>query len=193
MKVILQKDVKGTGKAGEIANVSDGYARNFLLPKGLAIPADANSINAALVKKGADKHRLDMQRQRAKELADEMSGLTVKVYAKAGENGKLFGSIGVAEIADALKQQHGIEVDKKKIRLEDPQEPWHRQGYGAHVRKHRCEVQRRGAGSAEGLRIVPTPAYFLSERKDSPWNNEKQRHGCCRTAWRRKKACLAAC
>ena len=117
MKVILQKDVKGTGKAGEIANVSDGYARNFLLPKGLAIPADANSINAALVKKGADKHRLDMQRQRAKELADEM---TVKVYAKAGENGKLFGSIGVAEIADALKQQHGIEVDKKKIRLEEP-------------------------------------------------------------------------
>ena len=117
MKVILQKDVKGTGKAGEIANVSDGYARNFLLPKGLAIPADANSINAALVKKGADKHRLDMQRQRAKELADE---LTVKVYAKAGENGKLFGSIGVAEIADALKQQHGIEVDKKKIRLEEP-------------------------------------------------------------------------
>ena len=70
MKVILQKDVKGTGKAGEIANVSDGYARNFLLPKGLAIPADANSINAALVKKGADKHRLDMQRQRAKELAE---------------------------------------------------------------------------------------------------------------------------
>ena len=120
MKVILQKDVKGTGKAGEIANVSDGYARNFLLPKGLAIPADANSINAALVKKGADKHRLDMQRQRAKELADEMSGLTVKVYAKAGENGKLFGSIGVAEIADALKQQHDIEVDKKKIRLEEP-------------------------------------------------------------------------
>ena len=86
MKVILQKDVKGTGKAGEIANVSDGYARNFLLPKGLAIPADANSINAALVKKGADKHRLDMQRQRAKELADEMSGLTVEVYAKAGES-----------------------------------------------------------------------------------------------------------
>ena len=76
MKVILQKDVKGTGKAGEIANVSDGYARNFLLPKGLAIPADANSINAALVKKGADKHRLDMQRQRTKKLAEEISGMT---------------------------------------------------------------------------------------------------------------------
>ena len=120
MKVILQKDVKGTGKAGEIASVNDGYARNFLIPKGLAIPADANNINAALVKKSADKHRLEMQRKRAKELADDMSGITVKVYAKAGENGKLFGSIGVAEIAEALKTQHDIEVDKKKIRLEEP-------------------------------------------------------------------------
>ena len=120
MKVILQKDVKGTGKAGEIANVNDGYARNFLIPRGLAIPADANSIHAALVKKSADKHRLEMQRKRAKELADGMSGLTVKVYAKAGENGKLFGSIGVAEIAEALKAQHDIDVDKKKIRLDEP-------------------------------------------------------------------------
>ena len=120
MKVILQKDVKGTGKAGEIANVNAGSARTFLIPKGLAIPADANNINAALVKKSADKHRLEMQRKRAKELADDMSGITVKVYAKAGENGKLFGSIGVAEIAEALKTQHDIEVDKKKIRLEEP-------------------------------------------------------------------------
>ena len=120
MKVILQKDVKGTGKAGDIANVNDGYARNFLIPKGLAIPADANNINAAIVKKGADKHRIEMQRKRAKELADDMSGITVKVYAKAGENGKLFGSIGTAEIAEALKAQHDIEVDKKKIRLEEP-------------------------------------------------------------------------
>lgn len=120
MKVILQKDVKGTGKAGDIANVNDGYARNFLIPKGLAVPADANNINAAIVKKGADKHRIEMQRKRARELADDMSGITVKVYAKAGENGKLFGSIGTAEIAEALKAQHGIEVDKKKIRLEEP-------------------------------------------------------------------------
>ncbi len=120
MKVILQKDVKGTGKAGDIANVNDGYARNFLIPKGLAVPADANNINAAIVKKGADKHRVEMQRKRAKELADDMSGITVKVYAKAGENGKLFGSIGTAEIAEALKAQHDIEVDRKKIRLDEP-------------------------------------------------------------------------
>ena len=120
MKVILQKDVKGTGKAGDIANVNDGYARNFLIPKGLAVPADANNINAAIVKKGADKHRIEMQRKRARELADDMSGITVKVYAKAGENGKLFGSIGTAEIAEALKAQHDIEVDRKKIRREAP-------------------------------------------------------------------------
>lgn len=120
MKVILQKDVKSQGKAGEVVNVSDGYARNFLIPQGLALPADANSINAANIKKSADAHRLDMQKQRAKALAAEMSDLTVKVRAKAGENGKLFGSIGAAEIAAALKQQYGIEVDKKKIRLDEP-------------------------------------------------------------------------
>ena len=120
MKVILQKDVKGTGKAGDIANVNDGYARNFLIPKGLALPADANSINAAKIKKGAEAHRLEMQRKKARELAGEMSGLTVKVKAKAGENGKLFGSIGGAEISAALKEQFDLDVDKKKIRLEEP-------------------------------------------------------------------------
>lgn len=120
MKVILQKDVKGQGKAGEVISVSDGYARNFLIPQGLALPADASSINAANIKKSADAHRLEMQRKRAKELATEMSGLTVKVRAKAGENGKLFGSIGAAEIAAALKEQYGVEVDRKKIRIEEP-------------------------------------------------------------------------
>ncbi len=120
MKVILQKDVKGQGKAGDVISVSDGYARNFLIPKGLGLPADANSINAANTKKSADAHRLDMQRKRARELAAEMSDLTVKVRAKAGENGKLFGSIGTAEVAAALKEQYGIVVDKKKIRIEEP-------------------------------------------------------------------------
>ena len=120
MKVLMQKDVKGTGKAGDIVNVSDGYARNFLIPKGMAVPADASNINAATLKKSADKHRLEMQRVRAKQLADEMSGLTVKVRAKAGETGRLFGSIGTSEIAEALKAQYDIDVDKKKIRLNEP-------------------------------------------------------------------------
>ncbi len=120
MKVLLKQDVKGSGKAGDVINVSDGYAKNFLIPKGLASAADASAINAAAIKKSADAHRKDMQVKRAKDLANEMSGLTVKVTAKSGENGKLFGSIGAQEIADALKAQYGIELDKRKIRIEEP-------------------------------------------------------------------------
>ncbi len=119
MKVLLTKDVKGKGKAGEIINASDGYARNYLIPQGLAVAADANNIHAANVKKSADAHRKEVARQNARALADEMKGLTVKVYAKAG-SGKLFGSIGAAEIAEALKAQYDIDVDKKRIRLEEP-------------------------------------------------------------------------
>ena len=120
MKVLLQQDVKGTGSAGDIVNVSDGYARNFLIPKKLAVPANAGNINAANIKKDAAKHRVDMQRKNAKELASGMSNLTVRVYAKAGEGGRLFGSITGKEIAEALKAQYDISVDKKKIRITEP-------------------------------------------------------------------------
>ena len=119
MKVLLTQDVKGKGKAGDIINANDGYARNFLIPRGLAVAADANNIHAANLKKQADVHRREVARQNARALADEMKGLTVKVYAKAG-SGKLFGSIGAAEIAEALKEQYGIDVDKKRIELEEP-------------------------------------------------------------------------
>lgn len=119
MKVLLSADVKGKGKAGDIVNVNDGYARNFLIPQGLAVSADANNMHAATLKKSADVHRREVQRQNARTLADEMSGKTVKVYAKAGD-GRLFGSIGVSEIAAALKEQYDIDVDKKKIRLSEP-------------------------------------------------------------------------
>lgn len=120
MKVILLKDVKGSGKEGEIVTVSDGYARNFLLPKKLAMPADAQNINKAKLQAGAKAHKKEVQRQNARALADNMSGLTVKVYAKAGDNGRLFGSITASEIADALEKQYDIKIDKKKIRLKDP-------------------------------------------------------------------------
>lgn len=119
MKVLLTSDVKGKGKSGDVINVNDGYARNFLIPQGLAVAADSNNINAAKVRQEAQTHRKEQQRQNARALAGEMSGLTVKVYAKAGE-GRLFGSVGAAEIAAALKAQYDIEVDKKKIRLEEP-------------------------------------------------------------------------
>jgi len=119
MKVLLIKDLKGKGKAGDVINANDGYARNFLIPQGVAVAADANNINAAATKKSADAHRKSVQRANASALADNMKGLTVKVYAKAG-SGKLFGSIGAAEIAEALKAQYDISVDKKKIRLDEP-------------------------------------------------------------------------
>lgn len=120
MKVLLQQDVKGTGKAGDIVTVSDGYARNFLIPRKLAVPADSGTINAANIKRSAEKHRIEMQRKNAKELASGMSDLTVRVYAKAGDNGKLFGSVTGKEIAEALKEQYDISVDKKKIRIAEP-------------------------------------------------------------------------
>ena len=85
MKVLLTQDVKGKGKAGDIINANDGYARNFLIPRGLAVAADANNIHAANLKKQADVHRREVARQNARALADEMKGLTVKVYAKAGK------------------------------------------------------------------------------------------------------------
>lgn len=120
MKLLLKQDVKGTGKAGDVVNVSDGYARNFLIPKKLAVPADSGNINAANIKKNAEKHRIEMQRKNAKELASGMSNLTVRVYAKAGEGGRLFGSVTGKEIAEALKEQYDISIDKKKIRIDEP-------------------------------------------------------------------------
>lgn len=117
MKVLLLKEVKGTGREGDVVNVSDGYARNFLIPRQLAVPADAGNINAAAQKKSAAAHRIEVQRKNAKALASDMSDLTVRIYAKAGENGRLFGSITSGQIADALKEQYDLTVDKKKIRI----------------------------------------------------------------------------
>lgn len=115
MKVMLKQDVHGTGKAGDIVDVSDGYANNFLIPRKLAIPANAETINAANIKKAAAKHRVEVQRRNAKALASNMSGYTVKVYAKCGDNGRLFGAITGKEIAAALSEQYDISLDKKKL------------------------------------------------------------------------------
>ena len=112
--------MRGSGAANQIVEVSDGYARNFLIPRGLATPADAQNINAANLKRAAAKHRVELQREAAAALADNLSGLTVKVRAKSGENGRLFGSVTVKEIAAALKEQYDIDVDKKKITLAEP-------------------------------------------------------------------------
>lgn len=115
MKVILTKDVKGLGYIGEIKEVSDGYARNFLLAKGLAKEATAQNINIAKQQQKANENRKLLERLSAEEAAKKLKGLKVVVKEKCGENGRLFGSVTSKEISEAILKQHGIEIDKKRI------------------------------------------------------------------------------
>lgn len=120
MKVILQQDVKGQGKKGEIINVSDGYARNFLFPKNLAVEASSSNMNILNQKKQAEQAKKQKELDEAKKLAQQISQSKVVIKAKAGENGKIFGSITVKEIAEQLKAQNKIDIDKRKIVLDEP-------------------------------------------------------------------------
>lgn len=120
MIVILTKDVKGTGKAGEVVKVSDGYARNMLLPKGLAKEATEGNVRNLEKQKAIAAEKLEAQKEVAKKQAEEMSKITVVIKSKGGENGKLFGSITSKDIAEALEKQENIKVDKKKIELPGP-------------------------------------------------------------------------
>jgi len=119
MKVILKEDVKGLGKKESMVEVSDGYARNFLLPRGLAVEASASNINVMNTRKEAEKSKKDRELAHARELAEKINNITVVIKTKAGDNGKLFGSITSKDIADRLKADFGIDMDKKKINLSD--------------------------------------------------------------------------
>lgn len=119
MKVILKQDVKSQGKKGDLIEVSDGYANNFLLPKGLAIPATKQALNELEGKKGAEQYKRNMEEQKAQNIADRMKDIKVSLKAKAGKEGKLFGSVTSKDVADALKSQFNITVDKRKIDLPD--------------------------------------------------------------------------
>lgn len=119
MKVILKQDVKGLGKKGELVNASDGYARNFLFPKGLAAEANAQAMSELKNKQQAEKYRIDTETAAAKAAAESISGKTIHITAKAGQNGKLFGSVTSKEIAEKLKAEFGIETDKRKIIVDD--------------------------------------------------------------------------
>lgn len=120
MKVILLEDVKSVGKKGDTVNVSDGYARNFILPKKLGVEANAENINDLKLQKAhADKVAKE-QLEEAKALAAKIEGLPVEVSIKSGKDGRTFGSVSSKEIAEAFKKQHGIEIEKKKISLEEP-------------------------------------------------------------------------
>ncbi len=119
MKVILTQDVKSQGKKGDLINVSDGYANNFLLKKGLAKPATKQAINELEGKKGAEQFHKNQEEQKAANIAERLKEVTVKLSAKAGKEGKLFGSITSKDVAEALKEQYNIDVDKRKIDLPD--------------------------------------------------------------------------
>ena len=119
MKVVLKQDVKGLGKKGELVNTSDGYARNFLFPKGLAVEANAQSLTELKNREQSAKYKVETEIAAAKKAAAELEGKTIALTAKAGANGKLFGSITSKEIADKVKSQFGIETDKRKIVVED--------------------------------------------------------------------------
>jgi large subunit ribosomal protein L9 len=120
MIVILTKDVKGTGKAGEVVKVSDGYARNMLIPRGLAKEATDGNVRSLEKQKQIMAEKQAAEKQAAIELAEKMGGLTVDIVTKGGDNGRLFGSITSKDISEALKEQHGINIDKKKIVLDNP-------------------------------------------------------------------------
>ncbi|HIU48986.1 MAG TPA: 50S ribosomal protein L9 [Candidatus Avimonoglobus intestinipullorum] len=119
MKVILNQDIKGQGKKGQLVEVSDGYARNYLLPKKLAKEATKENINVMQGQKESEEFRKKKELEEAQEIAKQMETLTVKLSAKAGENGKLFGSITSKDVAEALTMQHHIKLDKKKFVLPD--------------------------------------------------------------------------
>ncbi len=118
MKVVLTQDVKGLGKKGELVNTSDGYARNFLFPRKLAMEANAQAMSELKNREAAEKHRIDTEIAAAKANAAKLEGKTVKLTAKAGANGKLFGSVTSKEIAAEIKNKLSIDIDKKKIVLD---------------------------------------------------------------------------
>ena len=119
MKVVLLQDVKGQGKKDQIIDVSDGYARNFLLPKKLAAVADAKVLNDIKNKEAAKARRIELEKQEARETAAKLEGLIVKIKLTSGADGKLYGSVTTKDIAEALAEQYGIEIDKRKIVLDE--------------------------------------------------------------------------
>lgn len=119
MEVILKADVKGLGKKGEKVKASDGYARNFLFPKNLAVEANAQTITEYRNSEASKQHKLDVEIAQANDAKSKLDGKTVKLTAKAGSNGKLFGSITSKEVAAEIKTQLGVDADKRKISMAD--------------------------------------------------------------------------
>ena len=120
MKVLLLQDVKGQGKKDQIIDVSDGYARNFLFPKKLAVIADNKAINEVKNKEASKQYKIETEKANARAIATKLSEVVVKISVNAGADGRLYGSITSKDIAEALAKQHGITIDKRKIVMSDP-------------------------------------------------------------------------
>lgn len=120
MKVIFLQDVKGQGKKGEIKNVSDGYATNYLIPRGLAKAANESNLKQLEHMKAIEQKQKAKEKQEAEALAEKLKAMTLTIRAKAGEGGRLFGSITSKHIADELKKQHKLDIDKRKMSLDEP-------------------------------------------------------------------------
>lgn len=119
MKVILKADIKGVGKKDEVINASDGYARNFLFPKNLAVEANVENMSKLKAKKDSNAYKKSQEKEEAKKIAEKLSKILLKIPVKAGENGKIFGGVSAKEVSDLLKEEYKIEVDKKKIELKE--------------------------------------------------------------------------
>lgn len=119
MKVVLTQDVKGQGKKNDIIDVSDGYARNFLFPRKLAVVADAKAINDVKNKKSSEQHKIELEKAQARELANKLGAEKVVISAEAGKDGKFYGAVTSKDIAEALKAR-GLDIDKRKIDLDAP-------------------------------------------------------------------------
>lgn len=119
MKVILLADIKGVGKKDEIINASDGYVRNFLFPKNLAVEANASNLAKLKAKQDSNQYRKDQEKEEAQKLADKIKNIRLDIKVKAGENGKIFGGVSSKEIAEHLEKEHKIKIDKKKIDLKE--------------------------------------------------------------------------
>jgi len=119
MQVILKKDIKGVGKAGQVINASDGYARNFLFPKNLAVEADSKNMQELKAKEASTQHKKELNLEAAKKVKEELKKIILNIKVKAGENGKIFGGVTSKDIAEELRKEHKIEIDKKKINLDE--------------------------------------------------------------------------
>ena len=119
MKVILKQDIKGVGKKDQVINASDGYARNFLFPKNMAVEANAGNMSELKAKQDSNAYKKEQEKEEAQKVADKLSKILLEIEVKSGANGKIFGGVSSKEIAESLESQYKIKVDKKKIELKD--------------------------------------------------------------------------